>query len=142
MFQKYILLIGICAILLGCNSEPSQELAVPDKVAVSGEIEVRMSRMEQDILSMRAENERRMDAMSRDMDSMNEQLQELVATLEEKAEKQELDGSTREFARESMQRILDLSRKVMDKLEKELNAPRGNGTEESVESAPESGKTI
>lgn len=142
MFGRVLFAVAFCVALVGCSSPPPRELSVPDKVATSGEVEARLARMEQDILSLRMENERRVEALRNDVEALRAQIQELAETLEGRVQQDELDSSAKEFARESMQRMLDLSKKIMDRLEKELDGPADGGPEQQDDSSSETDKTI
>lgn len=128
--------MALFLVLLGCSSPPSDELEVPDNVAVSGETEARLALIEQDLLSLKTENDRRFENLQKDMEAMKGQLEELSSALKGAGGKDDLDSSAKDFARESIQRMLDLSKKIMDKLEKELD----KSTE--PEPAPQNDKTI
>ncbi|WP_147819748.1 hypothetical protein [Salidesulfovibrio onnuriiensis] len=142
MFRLLMPALALCVLLAGCGESPSQELSVPGKVAVSGEMEARLSRIEQDLLSLRIENDRRLEALKGDIESLRGQMEQLAEALAGRAQKDELDESAREFARESMQRMLDLSKKIMDKLEKELESTPEGDPGEPEGQTPENDKTI
>jgi len=142
MLGRLMLTLVVCAVLAGCSSQPSEELSIPGKVATSGEMEARLTRIEQDLLSLRMESDRQLATLRGDIESLRKQMKELSVALNGCAGKDELDNSAREFARESLQRMLDLSKKIMDRLEKELEDPTDDPSAKPDEFSPETDKTL
>lgn len=138
---------ALFVLLLGaCTAEPPGKVSEGPTPAVSG-LEKRVQELERRLQAVQDENGRRFKEIRDDLAALKTGMDGIASLLgqekesaektQAQKEKDELDGTARRFARESMERMLDLSRKIMEKLEQELDGVGPKSPAPETGAAPE-----
>ncbi|KAB1441677.1 hypothetical protein [Pseudodesulfovibrio senegalensis] len=150
MMKTYVLsMVMLCLFACGCSAQDSEGLSASGPGSEYGQMQQRMDQLERKVKALQAENRETLSAIRRDLDVVRAQLTALSELLGQaelpesgSAPDEDLDKSARSFAKDSLKRMLDLSRKLMQKLENELDKSLNQPEAPSQEPEPEGEKSI
>lgn len=149
MIRPYALFLVLAGLLLcGCTAQKSEELSSSDQNMKMARVIDRVEQLEQSMKAMQDKGEKSLVTVQSDLAAVRTQLETLTELLKEKglagteSSKQGFDESARSFARESLRRMLDLSKDVMKNLEKELDKTLKDPQKKSSGSAPQGESSI
>ncbi|MFW6324188.1 MAG: hypothetical protein ACOC0U_03915 [Desulfovibrionales bacterium] len=118
--RRFILLLPFMALLLaGCPGE--EEVPTPETTAES--VSERLSELENRFLELEQRHERDIDTLQENLKNIMQYLQitlENVSKIEQESENG-IGSTAKRSLEENLQKLLDLSKRMIDKLEQELN---------------------